>query len=126
MTVTIDRAPPNDGQPLLVDLALRIAAFLLKAEHTLPWRPSTDAPKIITLLSAQSSTAKYLSSPRSLTLCSSWAMIFLSPDSLGKQVDSAVVSETIFSAERAVLRRILALQHIRHLSIHSLPADSSP
>lgn len=31
MTVTIDRAPPNDGQPLLVDLALRIAAFLFES-----------------------------------------------------------------------------------------------
>lgn len=127
MTVTIDRAPPNDGQPLLVDLALRNAAFLFEsgAHSTLAalHRCSKDYYFALSPIVYRKVSFK---PKKSYALFFLGDDFFLSPDSLGKQVDSAVVSETIFSAERAVLRRILALQHIRHLSIHSLPADSSP
>lgn len=127
MTVTIDRPPPNEGQPLPVDLALRIAAFLF----------GSGAHSTLAALHRCSKDYYFALSPIVYRKVSfkpkkTYALFFLgddfllSPDSLGKQVDNAVASETIFSAERAVLRRILALQHVRHLSIHSLPADSSP
>lgn len=127
MTIAIDRAPPNDGQPLPVDIALRIAAFLFEsgAHSTLAalHRCSKDYYFALSPIVYR----KVCFKPKQ-----SYALFLLDddfpspPGSLGKQVEDAVASETIFSAGRAILRRILALQHIRHLSIHSLPADSSP
>lgn len=127
MTIAIDRAPPNDGQPLPVDIALRIAAFLFEcgAHSTLAalHRCSKDYYFALSPIVYR----KVCFKPKQ-----SYALFLLDddfpspPGALGKQVDDAVAAETIFSAERAVHRRILALQHIRHLSIHSLPADSSP